>query len=141
MRFAVIKQFKNPDRYRAVISNDVYLETMASFFWDHMSSLKIVYSELIDPRGRGRAGNETSIDIDGSVITIGYFYAPEESIVVDRQELIKIISKVIALLDLDSECVVLTHLTADSSIEVTDQLPHGLEIYKENKSTKFRFNI
>lgn len=86
------------------------------------------------------AGNVTRVEIEGQTITIAYFYADDEAIAIDRQQLIIIMTKVIDLMEKEADYLVLTQEHENSSIEVSDTLSEGFELYTEDKELKYRYN-
>lgn len=134
-KFAVIKC-----NNLCVVSNDNYLDMLTTVFTDRLSFAKDIKESLENPHGRGRSGNEIWITVEDQEIMIRYLYAVDEYIIINRQELIKIMEKGIALMESEADYVVLSQEDENSPIEVSDQLPTGLELYTEGTRLKYRFN-
>lgn len=139
-QFAILKM-DNETYYstHVVVSNNDYLDMVMSVFTDGTSFAKKIINDLENPFGRGRAGNEIRITVEDQKITINYLYDYDQLIVIDRQELIKVMQKVITLMEARSHYVALIRDTENSPIKVTDQPPEGMEFFVENKSLKARY--
>ncbi|MFZ5954246.1 MAG: hypothetical protein ACOYT8_04080 [Candidatus Dependentiae bacterium] len=139
MKFTILK--KDGEAYYStdVVSNDDYSYILMRIFTDRISFAKNIKKDLENPNATGRAGNEMDIDINNSYVTISYLYAEDEYIVINRQELIKILEKGIALMEANAPYISLIRENENAPIKVTDQLPEGMEFFVENKQLKARY--
>lgn len=138
-KFAILKLDNGTYYSTDVVSNDDYLEMLMAVFTDQISFAKDIKQSLENPHGRGMAGNEIRITVEGQKITINYLYDYDQYIVIDRQELIKVMEKVIRLMEARAPYVALIRETENSPIEVSDQPPEGMEFFVENKFLKARY--
>lgn len=138
-KFAVLKIDNGTYYPTDVVSNNDYLDMLMAVFTDGVSFAKKVKKDLEDPFGRGRAGNEIRITVEDQTITINYLYDYDQYITIDRQELIKLLDKVIALIEVQAHYIALIREDESSPIKVKDQAPHGMEFFIENKQVKARY--
>jgi hypothetical protein len=134
-KFAVIKKESGVYKSTKVISNSAYLDMLTTVFTDRLSFAKDVKNELLNPTSQGRTGNEIDVDIDNSQVNICYCFS-DYCITIDRQQLIKIMDKAIALMEAEAEYIVLAQKDENSSIEVSDQPPQGMEFFIEDKELR-----
>lgn len=138
-QFAVLKIDNGRYYSTDVVSNDDYLDLLMAIFTDQISFAKDIKESLENPLGKGMAGNEIRITIEDQKITINYLYDYDQFIVIDRQELIKVMQKVITLMEARSHYIALIRGTENSPIDVADQPPEGMEFFFENKFLKARY--
>lgn len=138
-QFAVLKMDNGTYYPTHVVSNNDYLDMLMAVFTDGVSFAKKVKKDLEDPFGRGRAGNEIRITVEDQTITINYLYDYDQYITIDRQELIKVMDKVIALIEAQAPYIALLRENENSPINVTDQPPQGMEFFIDNKQVKARY--
>ncbi|BDC34449.1 hypothetical protein Noda2021_04070 [Candidatus Dependentiae bacterium Noda2021] len=139
MKFAIIT--KNQSIYRSVrtVANDIFLGTLTAVFTDELSFAKNIKDELENPHGQGRTGNEIDVDIYNSTVKISYCFS-DSCIFIERQQLIQIMTKVIDLMEKEADYIVITQEHESSSVEISDKLPEGFELYIEDKELKYRYN-
>ena len=137
--FAVLKIDNGRYYSTDVVSNDDYLDLLMAIFTDQISIAKDIKESLENPLGRGMAGNEIRITVEDQKITINYLYDYDQFIIIDRQELIKVMQKVITLMEARAPYITLIRDTENSPIEVTDRPPQGMEFFVENKFLKARY--
>lgn len=123
-----------------VVSNDEYLDMLTTVFTDRLSFAKNIKKNLESPHGTGMSGNEIWITVEDQEIMIRYLYAVDEYIIINRQTLIKILEKGIALLGAQTNYIVLSQEHENSPIEVSDQLPVGMQLYTEGTRLKYTFS-
>ena len=139
MQFTILKKNERTYYSTDVVSNDDYTYVLMRIFTDGLTFIKDIKKNLASPHGMGLSGNEMHIDINNSHVTVNYLYAEDEYIIIDRQELIKIIDKVILLMEAEAAYIALIREDEKSSIIVTDQPPQGMEFFIENKQLKARY--
>jgi hypothetical protein len=138
-QFAVLKMDNGIYYSTDVVSNNDYLDMLMAVFTDGTSFAKKIINDLENPFGRGRAGNEIRITVEDQKITINYLYDYDQFIIIDRQELIKVMQKIITLMEARANYIALIRDTKNSSIEVIDQPPQGMEFFVEDKQLKARY--
>lgn len=139
MQFTILKKDRDAYYSTDVVSNDDYSYILMRIFTDGLSFIKDIKENLENPYGRGLSGNEMDIDINNSDVTINYLYAEDEYIIINRQELMKILDKVIELIEASAQYIALIRENENSPIEVTDQPPQGMEFFVEDKQLKARY--